>query len=92
MAFREVLNYDDHCTVVVVIIGPPISIFTERFRVFNIPHLEADLDYNVSVIIYVAGSRMAAALVSGPILCALLKLRVRAWMPPMSAATALVSY
>ena len=73
LAFREVLNYDDHCTVVVVIIGPPISIFTERFRVFNIPHLEADLDYNVSVIIYVAGSRMAAALVSGPIPCALLK-------------------
>ena len=72
-AFREVLNYDDHCTVVVVIIGPPISIFTERFHVFNLPRLERDLDYNASVILYVAGSCMAAALVGGPIPCALLK-------------------
>ena len=59
--------------MVVVIIGPPISIFTQRFHAFNTPRLERDLDYNVSVILDVAGSCMAAALASGPIPFALLK-------------------
>ena len=59
--------------MVVVIIGPPISIFTKRFHTFNIPRLEKDLDYNVSVIRDVAGSFLAAVLVSGPIPSALLK-------------------
>ena len=57
--------------MVVVIIGPPISIFTQRFHAFNTPRLERDLDYNVSVILDVAGSCMAAALASGPIPLAL---------------------